>query len=151
MGRGDEPVTRPDVRPRSPPAADSGLYQLVIWLRKDQVGRVGGLGRFLFPMGYYVYTGSARRRLESRIARHLRKKKRVRWHIDYLLKRGKIIEIKRYANSNLTECGLNGRTEELPGSRVIAPRFGSSDCRCLTHLLYFRRTPSHKLGEPAQL
>ena len=46
---------------------------------------VGRLGTFLFPVGRYIYTGSAKRSIEARIARHLRKKKTLRWHIDYLL------------------------------------------------------------------
>ncbi|MDG6902673.1 MAG: GIY-YIG nuclease family protein [Nitrososphaerota archaeon] len=72
---------------------DSGLYQLVIRLKRKQSIGVGRLGRFAFPSGYYVYTGSARRGLESRIARHLRKEKRLRWHVDYVLRYGDIAEV----------------------------------------------------------
>ena len=64
---------------------DSGFYQLVVRLGRRRTIVVGRLGRFEFPAGYYVYTGSAKRGLESRIARHLRRRKRMRWHIDYLL------------------------------------------------------------------
>jgi Uri superfamily endonuclease len=125
-----------------------GLYQLVIRLQKGRILRVGNLGRLSFPPGYYVYTGSAKRGLEARIARHLRKRKKMRWHIDYLLRVGRIVEVKRYDGGELSECELNARVEELPGSRVVAPHFGSSDCRCATHLLYFTRNPGEKLGGP---
>jgi sugar fermentation stimulation protein A len=125
---------------------DSGLYQLIILLSEKRVIRVGSLGLFSFPSGYYVYTGSARRGLESRIARHLRRRKKVRWHVDYLLRYGLVLEVKRYNNADLSECELNRRTEERSGSKIVAPRFGSSDCKCATHLFYFRRNPARRLG-----
>ena len=64
---------------------NSGTYQLVIHLEADRIITVGKLGRFHFPAGYYIYSGSAQKNLTHRISRHLRKKKPLRWHIDYLL------------------------------------------------------------------
>ena len=119
---------------------NSGFYQLVILLPEGRVIRVGRHGRFLFPMGHYVYTGSAKRGLESRVARHLERKKKMRWHVDYLLRYARVVEVKRYSRA-VSECELNRRVEELPGSTVVAPRFGSSDCGCSTHLFYFERNP----------
>jgi Uri superfamily endonuclease len=60
-------------------------YQLRILVLHPLRLRVGALGEFDFPAGQYLYTGSARRNLEARIARHLRRDKPLRWHIDYLL------------------------------------------------------------------
>lgn len=128
-------------------AFDSGLYQLVVRLPRARAITVGHLGRFLFPAGYYVYTGSARRGLEARVARHTRRRKRMRWHIDYLLRHGAVIEVKRYGIGGLSECELSRRVEELPGSGVVAPGFGSSDCGCATHLIHFRRNPAQELGQ----
>jgi len=127
-------------------ATSSGLYQLVIRLGRRQNIDVGHLGCFVFPSGYYVYTGSAKRRLESRLARHLRKEKRMRWHIDYLLGQAKIVEVKRYHGGRHSECELSRRVGALPGSRVVAPGFGSSDCGCSTHLFCFRQNPARELG-----
>jgi sugar fermentation stimulation protein A len=127
-------------------AADSGLYQLVIVLREARIIGVGRHGRFSFPSGYYVYTGSARRGLESRIARHLRRRKRMRWHIDYLLRYGRVTEVKRYSSRDQTECELSRKVEKLSDSKAIVPRFGSSDCECPTHLFHFRRNPAQELG-----
>jgi sugar fermentation stimulation protein A len=124
---------------------NSGLYQLVVKLGENRIITVGHHGRFLFPAGYYIYTGSAMRNLESRIARHLRKTKSMRWHIDYLVRCGRILTVKRYPKS-LSECELNARVEMLPGSRIIAQGFGSSDCKCSTHLFYFQRNPTQQLG-----
>ena len=60
-------------------------YQLEIMLERPLRLRVGRLGPIELDAGRYVYTGSAKRALESRIARHLRGDKKVHWHIDYLL------------------------------------------------------------------
>ena len=124
----------------------SGLYQLVIRLKESQLIAVGRRGRFLFPAGYYVYTGSGRGGLESRIARHLRKRKKLRWHIDYLLQSCQIIEVKRYGDDQ-EECELSRSVERVPGGMVVVQGFGSSDCRCRTHLFYFRRNPASDLGD----
>ena len=46
---------------------NSGIYNLIILLRKDAIIIIGKLGKFSFPKGYYVYTGSAKKNLSSRI------------------------------------------------------------------------------------
>lgn len=67
-----------------PPAASGGwLYTLSLALPRRRRIRVGALGTFVFPAGRYLYTGSARRGAAARIARHARRDKRLRWHIDY--------------------------------------------------------------------
>ena len=68
----------------------------------------------------------------------------MRWHIDYLLEHGQVLEVKRH-NRNLSECELNRKVEELPGSGIVVPRFGSSDCKCRAHLFRFQRNPSQGL------
>lgn len=124
--------------------AGFSLYQLVVTLDERRTITVGHHGRFSFPAGYYVYTGSAKRGFESRVARHMRRKKKLRWHIDYLLRYARVIEVKRYRS--FSECGRNHRVAKIPGSGAIVPGFGSSDCRCVTHLYHFRRNPSQELG-----
>jgi Uri superfamily endonuclease len=134
------------VEPMMRAAENSGRYQLLVELREKKVIGVGRHGRFSFPAGYYVYTGSAVRGLDSRIARHMRRRKRMRWHIDYLLRYGRVLEVKRYS-CDLSECELSRRVEKLPGSRMVVRGFGSSDCRCSTHLFHFRRNPAKELNE----
>ena len=108
-------------------------YQLRINVEKPVRIRVGRLGLFLFPAGRYVYTGSAKRNLEARIARHLRKEKALRWHIDWLLSASgvKVATVKRSSES---ECILNQKVVGI----VVVPGFGASDCRngCGSHLHY---------------
>ena len=63
---------------------NSGIYLAIFHLPRTQAITVGRLGRFTFPRGYYLYVGSAQRCLQARVARHARRKKSLRWQIDYL-------------------------------------------------------------------
>ena len=120
----------------------SGIYHLLIKLLQPQEIIIGKLGLFLFPAGYYVYTGSALNGLEARIARHRRKEKRLHWHIDYLLQHAKIIDVVCHITKERLECEYNSQIMNMPGARIIAPRFGASDCKCAAHLVYFTDRPA---------
>ena len=63
-------------------APDAGTYILLIAVERALTLDVGRLGAMTFPPGYYLYVGSALRNLGHRLARHLRREKRVHWHID---------------------------------------------------------------------
>jgi len=114
-------------------AGDYVTYQLLIELAQPVRVVIGRFGEFDFPAGRYVYTGSARRNFEARLARHLRTEKILRWHIDYLLAAPgtRVVEVRRSASA---ECALNRRTR----GRVLVPGFGASDCRagCGAHLKF---------------
>ena len=125
---------------------NSGNYNLLIKLEKNVTIDIGKLGKFTFPQGYYIYTGSAKKNLSSRIERHKRKNnKKLKWHIDYLLncKYAHIENVFTFENSKLDECSLNKKIIKLNGSKVIVKGFGSSDCRncCQSHLIYFKNYP----------
>jgi Uri superfamily endonuclease len=94
---------------------------------------IGRLGKFGFPAGRYVYSGSAKHGLDARIARHLRRRKSLRWHIDYLLSAPGVAVVD-VIRSRRGECALN---RAVPG-RVVAVGFGASDCRAgrSAHLKY---------------
>lgn len=121
----------------------SGIYHLLIYLKHDKRIRIGKLGEFDFPAGYYVYTGSAMNGLESRIARHLRKDKKLHWHIDYLLQHAKVIDVVTHLTDKPMECEYNEIVVNLPDAQIIVPKFGSTDCnRCSSHLVYFPDKPN---------
>ena len=113
-------------------------YQLFIIIHQDISIQVGRLGECFFPAGCYVYTGSAKRGMNARLARHFSKGKKYHWHIDYLLgdSQAEIIQTKKFAEP---ECFINSKTSGL----ILIPGFGSSDCRagCKSHLKY--QTPLH--------
>ncbi|MDQ7007910.1 MAG: GIY-YIG nuclease family protein [Acidobacteriota bacterium] len=118
-------------------------YQLLILLGRPVRLQVGALGRFCFPAGRWVYTGSARRHMDARLARHLAGPagKRLRWHIDYLLAHP-AARIVAWRRSPVAECRLQAAT---PGDTPI-PGFGASDCRagCGAHL----KLLPEALGDP---
>ncbi len=122
-------------------------YQLFIDVQQAVRCAIGRFGTFEFPAGRYVYTGSARRGLEARIARHLRQEKALRWHIDYLLA-APGVTIERTLRSARDECVLN----RAAGGLVVVPGFGASDCKagCGAHLRFLgsRGAPRPPPGSP---
>ncbi len=78
------------------------------------------------PEGLYVYVGSAMNSLTGRLRRHLKKKKKIHWHIDQLTEMGDIILL----------IGIPGRSKlEEKLSRFLSEYFqvikgfGSSDLK----------------------
>jgi len=124
-------------------APDRGAYLLVIHLKADREITIGRLGRFAFRKGFYFYVGSAMRGLTARVARHVRRAKKLRWHIDYLLAlpAAQVLAAMPHPSARREECRLNRAVQRLPGATVPVPGFGSSDCKegCPAHLTYFGR------------
>lgn len=122
-----------------------GAYHLILRMAKPATLRVGRLGRVAFHAGWYVYTGSAMSGLEPRLARHRRRRKKLHWHIDYLLRRANLVDVVAIPGKTKSECARNLRVLEMPGGKVVAPGFGSSDCRCAAHLIHFGARPHMSL------
>lgn len=108
-------------------------YQLTIIVDAPVTIQVGKLGTCDFPAGVYLYTGSAKRNIDARISRHLRREKSLRWHIDYLLQ-APGVSIRKVERFMEPECELNQRTLGI----VLMNGFGASDCMsgCGSHLKY---------------
>lgn len=122
-----------------------GIYQLLIHLPESAWVVVGKKGTFRFPKGFYVYTGSSRNGLERRVERHLRKDKRHFWHIDYLLDFASIKKVSVFTNNKVGECALNLKTLRKSGAKIVVPKFGSSDCGCAAHLIFFEEMPANEI------
>jgi sugar fermentation stimulation protein A len=119
---------------------NSGSYQIILEVRKDTDISIGALGIITFIKGYYVYTGSAMKNLSQRVERHRQKHKKIRWHIDFLLDNDnvEILDIKIFPSEIKEECERNQKLLNMKDSKIIAKRFGSSDCKvCPSHLVYF--------------
>jgi len=119
------------------PAAieDRGLYILVFSLKSPCMIGPGRLGKREFLQGRYLYIGRAKKGLKSRLQRHIRKEKKLFWHIDYLLPHACFEKI-WLRPGFFEECPTASKI--LSASRnafLPVPGFGSSDCRCPGHLI----------------
>jgi sugar fermentation stimulation protein A len=122
-------------------ARDRGSYCILIHIPDNAVVTVGKLGDMPINAGYYIYVGSAKRALAKRMARHIRSKKTMHWHIDYL---------RKYADSCValpirSSVSLEHELAEALGKIAdgCVPAFGSSDCTCVSHLFHFSDNPLH--------
>lgn len=111
-----------------------GAYLLLIRLWRDRTLDVGSLGAVRFPRGNYVYIGSGMGGLGARVERHLRRDKKVKWHIDGFLAVATATGAVLFPSVRRNECALARRVMGFPGATVIIG-FGSSDCNCPGHLV----------------
>ena len=124
---------------------EKGTYALLIALSGETAISVGRLGLFTFPPGYYIYVGSAQGGLYPRVKRHLGAEKRRRWHIDYLLEFAQVVDVWYATGVESQECLWCQIASEMPQGEIPVPGFGSSDCRCRSHLIRFPTPPSFAL------
>lgn len=129
-----------DLKPVELLVRDTGAYLLLTTLESSKNIMVGKLGMINFKEGFYLYAGSGKMNLSKRIKRHEnRKKKNLRWHVDYLtVKADRIRSFPIYTSKDI-ECALAGEMIKIGGEPV--PEFGSSDCSCSSHLFYFGKNP----------
>jgi len=114
---------------------------MMMELISDKIISVGKLGKINFKKGYYLYVGSGQNSLETRIARHLKKRKKKFWHIDYLLSQweARIKEV-WIAEDRRIECLTARKILEEANVSLVAKKFGSRDCSCPTHLFYLNQS-----------
>lgn len=106
-------------------------YVLILYNKEKRQIAVGSLGKITFYPGYFYYVGNANCGMH-RIKRHFgsqKKRKKIRWHIDYISSSMNIIGA---ILTPLNECELASKFEKY---RSI-PNFGCSDCSCNSHLFY---------------
>jgi Uri superfamily endonuclease len=117
-----------------------GSYLLLISLAREVSIRIGALGHHRLKRGTYVYAGSARGGIRSRVERHRRlarlKRGPLRWHIDYVLADPHAVLIDALPFPGVDECTLSQALASGPGIDAPVPGFGSSDCTsgCRAHL-----------------
>ena len=124
--------------------SEPGSYVLIMRLEEPTKITIGRLGTWEFEAGYYAYAGSALGAggLAGRLSHHTRSDKPTQWHIDYLLVRACLVEVWYAVDKKRKECIWASALRSVPGGKVPVPSFGASDCRCLTHLVYFGQQPS---------
>ena len=132
-----------DLAPAEAALADSGAYLLRLKLDTFRTIKIGALGSIQFEPGEYIYVGSAMAKLEKRVARHLRRRKRFHWHIDYLRDAADHVAAFPIRSLKRLECSLAEDMSRI--SRNSIAGFGSSDCSCNSHL--FRIKPGDERFE----
>jgi Uri superfamily endonuclease len=110
-----------------------GTYVLLIQVPYKVQLSIGALGDIKLEAGYYAYVGSALGGLEARVQRHMGENKKIHWHIDHLLTRGRVIDAIQGETTERKECAVAG---ELAKHLKPIAGFGSSDCKCGSHLFY---------------
>ncbi|MBF0444214.1 MAG: GIY-YIG nuclease family protein [Magnetococcales bacterium] len=108
-------------------------YTLLIKYTKRHSVEVGAKGYIDIKAGSYLYVGSAKKSWEKRVGRHLKKEKKMRWHIDYLLTTAGTSVSEVWINHDNCECDTAKAISNLKNSMIIAKKIGSSDCHCPTH------------------
>lgn len=123
-----------------------GIYCLVFRNSQAEI-EIGSLGDILFEGGWHIYVGSALGNAGfARVERHRRladlKDKKPKWHVDYLLINSdfNLEYIVFGETSKRLECSL---ASALGGESI--PGFGSSDCRCDSHLFYRGSNPLEEI------
>ena len=110
-----------------------GAYILVLYLPHHGHVGIGRLNDIFFKRGFYAYVGSAMGGLEARLKRHLQKRKKTHWHIDYFLRAAEIIDVVIIETNIRIECSV---ASFLGKSYPAIRKFGATDCKCNGHLFY---------------
>ncbi|MCP4888995.1 MAG: GIY-YIG nuclease family protein [Planctomycetaceae bacterium] len=121
-----------------------GTYALILRAIHSKEIQVGRLGTLTVEPGFYVYVGSARGPggLDRRVARHCRKEKTLRWHIDYLRVITQVTGVWCSEGSDKQECLWGESFARMKNATIPVNGFGASDCSCRSHLFRFSRRPA---------
>lgn len=108
-----------------------GVYLAIFHLRKDEEIEIGALGKKKFSEGKYVYVGSARTNVGKRLKRHFTTVENLHWHIDYFSSEAEPLDYFILPEKSEFECKM---AEILKDFCSEIGEFGSSDCKCDSHL-----------------
>jgi Uri superfamily endonuclease len=135
-------TTKPFPHNRYMIPSSPGTYLLVMRCLRPGRVRVGRTGILRLVPGCYVYVGSAfgPGGLRGRIRHHARRAKRPHWHVDYI-RRYTQLESVWYVCGVRCEHQWATELRAMPGAAPEMRGFGSSDCKCPTHLFRFERRP----------
>ena len=119
---------------------EAGAYAVMLHLAIPVCFESSRLAQTL-NAGWYVYAGSAYGPggIRARLGRHLKKNKKLHWHVDQLTSVAN--GMRAIAVPNGSECEIVARLARSRAFRLVADGFGSSDCRtCQSHLLAWHRS-----------
>ena len=123
-----------------------GTYALVLGATSRRSIQIGRLGKLELRPGFYVYVGSAfgPGGVRARLRHHLKRATRPHWHIDYLRPATRLVEIWHCHDEAIREHAWAEAIRAMRSASNPLPGFGSSDCRCPTHLSFHSERPSRQ-------
>ena len=121
-----------------------GTYALLLASTATRCLCIGQLGSLALRPGWYVYIGSAfgPGGVGARLAHHRKRAARPHWHVDYLRLHTRLERVWFTQDPARREHQWAQVMQQLPGAEMPRHGFGSSDCTCASHLVYFVRRPS---------
>ena len=121
-----------------------GTYTLIFLSSRKSRHTIGKLGTLKLKPGFYIYVGSAfgPGGLKARIAHHGKRPTRPHWHLDYLGSFLDLVEIWYTYDPVHREHQWAQTLSTTKGATVPLAGFGSSDCHCQSHLLFFNTKPA---------
>lgn len=122
----------------------NGTYALILESAGYESVRVGRLGALDLPPGVYAYVGSALGPggLQARVARHLDPTRPRHWHVDYLKRAARIVAVWYVVDPVRREHAWASAFASVSQASIPMKGFGSSDCNCPAHLVYFPTQPT---------
>ena len=130
--------------PRSELPLEPGVYVVAYQVKRRLRLEIGALGELEAVPGFLLYVGSAHGMsgIRMRLGRHLYAPgRKTRWHVDYVGAAFRSVA----AWWKHAEAGAEHHwatlLQELPRAQVPLARFGASDCRCETHLVWVPELP----------
>jgi Uri superfamily endonuclease len=119
-----------------------GTYLLLLECNNEAELSIGKLSKMKVKPGHYLYVGSAfgPGGIYARVRHHQQIASRPHWHIDYLHTVAELVDT-WYAHGLRCEHEWAQSLMQNEAATVPLKGFGSSDCKCATHLFYFKHKP----------
>lgn len=116
----------------------------MLHLPVNKIARLGNLGRFDLPAGFYTYVEGAfgPGGLATQLKHHLSPPRTPTRHIDYLRRETNLEEIWLAAGPISREHHWADLLPAIPGGAVLVEGFGTQHCTCDSHLVYFDLRPT---------
>jgi len=114
-----------------------GSYVLLLWIDKDRKIKFGKNHNAYFKEGIYAYVGSALNNLYKRLNRHFTYRKKLRWHIDYIIPYSKILGAIVIESPEKLESII---ANHLALYYEYIPKFGATDTNDPSHLFYIGKS-----------
>lgn len=122
----------------------TGTYVLLLHLPTEAEIKISDLGTVDFPAGFYGYVGGAfgPDGLAGQIKQFLTPTDLPYRHIDFLRREAELAEIWLAIGQTTREHVWADLLMAIPGAVVFTEGFGTLDCDCESHLVYFDVRPS---------